>query len=148
MRVIGFPALGTWIEECWKLGDMHRVICWSLTAMCRLLKWIVWSILHHKLTFSMSAGKWIDEYIFIFQCQPMCLSMFLYSKRASANCFGFLWFQPAPSTFDEVFQCMFDYIDRLFVMVRPRKLLYMAIGECSPNSLALGNWEKSAPPSV
>ena len=38
--------------------------------------------------------------------------------------------QPSPTTFTEVFQNMFDYIDRIFAMVRPRKLLYMAIGKC------------------
>lgn len=39
--------------------------------------------------------------------------------------------QAAPSTFDEVFQVMFEYIDRLFAIVRPRKLLFMAIGTIS-----------------
>ena len=37
--------------------------------------------------------------------------------------------QPAPTTEREVFLNIFDYIDRLFNMVRPRKLVYMAIGE-------------------
>lgn len=39
--------------------------------------------------------------------------------------------QPAPTTETEVFLTIFDYIDRLFAMVRPRKLLHMAIGEHS-----------------
>ena len=37
--------------------------------------------------------------------------------------------QPAPTTEEEVFLTMFDYMDRLFGMVRPRKLLFMAIGK-------------------
>jgi 5'-3' exonuclease len=36
-------------------------------------------------------------------------------------------FRPAPKNEDEMMALIFEYIDRIFSIVRPRKLLYMAI---------------------
>lgn len=37
------------------------------------------------------------------------------------------YYRPAPKNEDEMMVAIFEYIDRLFNIVRPRRLLYMAI---------------------
>lgn len=45
--------------------------------------------------------------------------------------------RPAPTTEDEMIAIIFDYMDRLFSIIRPRKLIYMAIDGVAPRAKVL-----------
>lgn len=52
----------------------------------------------------------------------LCLSHFM------LNIFPhYFFFRPAPKNEDEMMVAIFEFIDRIFAIVRPRRLLYMAI---------------------
>ena len=55
----------------------------------------------------------------------MCSSKFL--KHNKLAFITLLSFRPAPKNEEEIMMAIFEAIDRLFAIVRPRRLLYMAI---------------------
>ena len=54
---------------------------------------------------------------------PLSLAFLLFLIFLGCLSFG----RPAPKNEDEMMVAIFEYIDRIFAICRPRKLLYMAI---------------------
>ena len=53
--------------------------------------------------------------------------MILYYDRYTTAKVNIYLYRPAPKNEDEMMVLIFEYMDRLFNIVRPRRVLYMAI---------------------
>ena len=63
------------------------------------------------------------------------ISLFVGPRRKIMYfCTYFLTFRPAPKDEEEMMAAIFEYIDRIFNIVRPRQLLYMAIDGVAPRA--------------
>lgn len=65
----------------------------------------------------MSSGS---SNVFAYECQASRIGVLFHSL--------FFIVQPAPKSEEEMMINIREYVDRLFAIVRPRKLLYLAIG--------------------
>ena len=80
------------------------------------------------------------EYLFIYTRLYYLVSCMTVTEDCHAYVYFYLFmlrsffYRPAPKNEDEMMALIFEYIDRIFSICRPRRLLYMAIDGVAPRA--------------